>query len=86
MDALDQDVQALKQWLGKAWHYLAQPAHTRFDRQEMRQQMKIVEVKLRLALQQVAAREKATGPIDDRLASRPVNTTGLRSTPRLIRL
>jgi len=58
-DTLDQDVQALKEWLKKAWRYLAQPAHTRFDRQEMRQQMKLVEGKLRIGLQRVAARDKA---------------------------
>lgn len=57
-DALDQDVQA-EGWLAKAWRYLAQPVHTRFDRQEMRQQMKLVEAKLRIGLQKVAARENA---------------------------
>ena len=56
-DALDQDVQALKEWLAKAWRYLAQPALTRFDRQEMRQQMKLVEAKLRIGLRKVAARD-----------------------------
>ena len=50
VDTLDQDVQALKAWLTKAWRYLAQPSHTRFDRQEMRQQMKLVEAKLRIGL------------------------------------
>jgi lysyl-tRNA synthetase class I len=58
-DTLDQDVQALQEWLKKAWRYLAQPAHTRFDRQEMRQQMKLVEAKLRIGLQKVAARSAA---------------------------
>ena len=46
--------------LGKAWRYLAQPAHTRFDKQEMRQQMKLVELKLRIALQKAAARDRIT--------------------------
>ncbi len=55
-DTLDQDVQALKEWLAKAWRYLAQPAHTRFDRQEMRQQMKLVEAKLRIGLHKMAAK------------------------------
>jgi hypothetical protein len=59
-DTLDQDVQALKEWLKKAWRYLAQPAHTRYDRQEMRQQMKLVEGKLRTGLQKVAARDGAS--------------------------
>jgi len=57
VDVLDQDVQALQAWLRKAWRYLAQPAHTRFDRQEMRQQMKLVEAKLRTGLQKIAARD-----------------------------
>ena len=73
-DTLDQDVQALKEWLKKAWRYLAQPAHTRYDRREMRQQMKIVEGKLRIGLQKVAARDDAphhtVGP-DGRRASAP---------------
>ena len=56
-DTLDQDVQASKEWLKKAWRYLAQPAHTRYDRRAMRQQMKIVEGKLRIGLQKVAARD-----------------------------
>ena len=56
-DTLDQDVQALKEWLKKAWRYLAQPAHTRYDRQEMRQQMKLVEGKLRIGLKKLAARD-----------------------------
>ena len=63
-DTLDQDVQALKEWLAKAWRYLAQPAHTRFDRQEMRQQMKLVESKMRIALQQVAARENVARRVE----------------------
>ena len=64
MDTIDQDVQALKEWLRKAWCYLAQPAHTRFDRREMRQQMKLAEEKLRLALRKVAARESADRILD----------------------
>jgi hypothetical protein len=63
-DTLDQDVQALKEWLAKAWRYLAQPAHTRFDRQEMRQQMKLVESKLRIALQKVAGRQNAARSVE----------------------
>jgi hypothetical protein len=70
-DTLDQDVQALKEWLRKAWRYLAQPAHTRFDRQEMRQQMKLVEGKLRIALQKVAARDDAPTLTPDRPGASP---------------
>ena len=57
MDTIDQDVQALKEWLRKAWCYLAQPAHTRFDRGEMRQQMKLAEEKLRVVLRNAADRD-----------------------------
>jgi hypothetical protein len=56
-DTLDQDVQALKEWLRQAWSYLAQPSLTRFDQKEMRQQMKLVEAKLRVGLQKMAARD-----------------------------
>jgi hypothetical protein len=57
-DTLDQDVQALKEWLRQAWRYLAQPSLTRFAQKEMRQQMKLVDGKLRIALQKVAARDR----------------------------
>jgi hypothetical protein len=57
-DMLDQDVQALKEWLGQAWRYLAQPSLTRFQRQEMRNQMRLADAKLRAGLQKIAARDK----------------------------
>src|SRR6516164_9821090 len=57
-DTLDQDVQALKEWLGKAWRYLAQPSLTRFQRQEMRNQMRLADAKLRAGLQKIASRDK----------------------------
>jgi hypothetical protein len=65
-DTLDQDVQALQEWLKKAWRYLAQPSHTRFDRGEMRQQMKLVEAKLRIGLQKAAARNNASQGVEPR--------------------
>jgi ribosome recycling factor len=58
-NTLDQDVQALREWLRGAWHYLAQPSLTRYDRQEMRQQMKLVEEKLRIAIRNVAVKDTA---------------------------
>ena len=57
-DTLDQDVQALKEWLGQAWRYLAQPSLTRFQRQEMRNQMRLADAKLRAGLQKIASRDK----------------------------
>jgi|SRR5689334_14854342 hypothetical protein len=68
-DTLDQDVQALKEWLAKAWLYLAQPSITRFDRQEMRQQMRLVEEKLRIAIRNVAARDEAARAVKSRRRS-----------------
>jgi hypothetical protein len=59
-DALDQDVQALKDWLRDAWLYLAHdPSLTPFDRREFRNSMKEVESTLRAAIQQLAAKERA---------------------------
>jgi hypothetical protein len=57
-DTLDQDVQALKEWLGQAWRYLAQPSLTRFQRQEMRNQMKMADAELRAGLQKIASRDQ----------------------------
>ena len=58
-DTLDQDVQALKVWLDKAWSYVALPSLSRFERQEMRNQMKRAEETLRVALARVAVRDRA---------------------------
>jgi hypothetical protein len=57
-DTLDQDVHALKEWLAQAWRYLAQPSLTRFERQEMRNQMRLADAKLRAGLQKIASRDK----------------------------
>jgi hypothetical protein len=56
-DALDQDVQALKEWLRSAWRQLAQPSMTRFDRRELRNYMREVEAALQIASERVAARD-----------------------------
>jgi len=58
-DTLDQDVRALKVWLDKAWRYVAVPSLSRYERQEMRNQMKRAEDTLRVALREVAARDRA---------------------------
>ena len=73
-DTLDQDVQALKEWLGQAWRYLAQPSLTRFQRQEMRNQMRLADATLRAGLQKIARRDKpiltGSGDADQTGASR----------------
>jgi hypothetical protein len=56
-DTLDQDVQALREWLRNAWRYLADPSITRFERRELRNYMKEADAALRTGLQRVAARE-----------------------------
>ena len=58
-ETLDQDVQALKEWLGRAWRYLADPAMTRIGRRELRYYMREAEAALRSGLQQRTARDRA---------------------------
>jgi hypothetical protein len=58
-DTLDQDVQALKDWLRSAWRSLASPSITLFERREIRNYMKEADAALRSGLQKVAARERA---------------------------
>jgi hypothetical protein len=57
-DAIEQDVQALKEWLRSAWHRLAQPSMTRFDRQELRNYMKEAEIALRKGVGKLVAEER----------------------------
>jgi hypothetical protein len=58
-DTLDQDVQALKDWLRSAWRSLASPSITPFERREIRNYMKEADAALRAGLQKVAAREES---------------------------
>ena len=58
-DTLDQDVQALKEWLRNAWRSLASPSITPFERREIRNYMKEADAALRTGLQKVAARDNA---------------------------
>jgi hypothetical protein len=57
-DTLDQDVQALKEWLRIAWRYVADPSITRFERRELRNYMKEADAALRTGLQKIVARER----------------------------
>jgi hypothetical protein len=57
-DTLDQDVQALKDWLRSAWRSLASPSITPFERREIRNYMKEADAALRAGLQKVAARDR----------------------------
>jgi hypothetical protein len=59
-DALDEDVQALRNWLRDAWRFLANnPSLTPYNRRELRNSMKLVEATLRAGIAQVAVEEKA---------------------------
>ncbi|WP_407175298.1 hypothetical protein [Bradyrhizobium sp. STM 3562] len=58
-DTLERDVQALKEWLRQAWRYLAEPSLTRFERQEIRNQIKQTDAELRACLQKLAAQNQA---------------------------
>ncbi len=58
-DALDQDVHALKEWLRRAWRYLAEPKLSRFERRELRNYMKEAEAALRAGLGKLSARDRA---------------------------
>ncbi|WP_024510618.1 hypothetical protein [Bradyrhizobium sp. ARR65] len=57
-DTLERDVQALKEWLRQAWRYLAEPSLTRFERQEIRNQIKQTDAELRACLQKLAAQNQ----------------------------
>ena len=56
-DTLDQDLEALKEWLGNAWRQLAQPSMTRFDRRELRNYMRQAETALQIASKRAAERD-----------------------------
>lgn len=73
-DTLDHDVHALKEWLRVAWCYLAEPSLTRFERQEIRNQMRQSDAELRACLERVAARDRAqrqSGGAPGRSVQRP---------------
>jgi hypothetical protein len=60
-DTLERDVHALKEWLRQAWRYLGQPSLTRFERQEIRNQIRETDAQLRVCLQILAKRNQARG-------------------------
>jgi hypothetical protein len=59
IDALNSDVQALREWLRGAWRQLANSNLTRFEQRELRNYMRDAERALRVGLQQAAARDLA---------------------------
>ena len=59
IDALNPDVQALKDYLRGAWRQLANPNLTRLEQRELRYYMRDAERALREGLKQLAARDMA---------------------------
>lgn len=57
-DSLERDVQSLKEWLREAWRYLGEPSLTRFERQEIRNQIKQTDAELRACLQRLATQNQ----------------------------
>lgn len=74
-DTLERDVQALKEWLRQAWNYLGHASLTRFERQEIRNQIKQTDAELRKCLQKIAAqnqaRQRTPPPAPVQTAARP---------------
>lgn len=73
-DTLERDVQALKEWLRQAWNYLGHPSLTRFERQEIRNQIKQTDAELKKCLQLIAAQNQSrrmTQPPPAQSAVRP---------------
>jgi hypothetical protein len=56
-DTVDRDVQALKEWLRRAWRTLADPTLTSYERRELRNYMKEANVGLRSGLKQISERD-----------------------------
>ena len=55
LDALDRNILDLKQWLSGAWRHLGRPSLTKFERRELRNEMKQCSVELRRCLELVHA-------------------------------
>jgi len=68
-NTLDQDVHALKDWLRRAWRYLADPSMTCFGRQELRNYMREAEAALRAGQQQLSDRDNARRDIYEKYSS-----------------
>ncbi len=57
-DTLDDDVHALKEWITAAWRRLGDPSLTRFERSELRNQMKQNDAELRVYIRKVVERDQ----------------------------
>ena len=55
LEVLDRSINELKQWLNGAWRHLAKPSLTKFERRELRNEIKQCNVELRRCLELVRA-------------------------------
>jgi len=55
LEVLDRSINELKEWLNGAWRHLAKPSMTKFERRELRNEMKQCNVELRRCLDLVRA-------------------------------
>jgi hypothetical protein len=55
LEILDRNINELKTWLTGAWRHLANPSLTKFERRELRNDMKQCNVELRRCLELVRA-------------------------------
>ena len=53
LETLDRNILELKQWLNGTWRHLAKPSLTKFERRELRNEMKQCNVELRRCLELV---------------------------------
>jgi hypothetical protein len=53
LEALDRTILDLKEWLNGAWRHLAKPSLTKFERRELRNEMKQCNVELKRCLELV---------------------------------
>ena len=53
LEVLDRSINDLKEWLNAAWRQLARPSLTKFERRELRNEMKQCNVELRRCLELV---------------------------------
>jgi hypothetical protein len=80
INALNPDVQALKEYLRGAWRQLANSNLTRLEQRELRYYMRDAERALREGLKQLAVRDIARSQAESR------RTAGKRVTFRLLTL
>jgi hypothetical protein len=70
-EAIDHDLPALKEWLRKAWYSLSDASLVPFERQELRNSMKEVELALSDGLKRIEQRERSRREAEKAVTVRP---------------